>query len=195
MPSTTIRTLTYSAFAALLFVGAMATPALAQPGDTGKATTSQQEAESPAKLRADARKIALQLNKIEHATLKADKDLHAKSEHLSKHMAEVMKSKGFFPDADRLELMSLKKKIESGKLSKEDRKAKIHEFRGVQARLLKGRQVAMQDKDLLKESREFGKATMLAMQKHDPQTKELLQRLDTIRQQLRQMNLKHQAKH
>jgi len=198
MPSTMTRTLMYSAFAALLFAGGMAAPAFAQPAGEDKPVSkhaSEQPAASPAELGAEARKIALQLNAIERKALKEDADLHAKSLHLSKHMAEVLKSKGFFPEADRLELMALKKSIDSGKLSKDERKAKIHEFRGVQARILKGRQVAMQDKDLQKESREYGQATMLAMQKQDPQTRVLLQRLASIRQQLTEMHRQQQAKH
>ena len=194
MPSTMTRLLTFSAFAALLFAGAMATPALAQAAGKNE-SSAQPSAATPAELGAEARKIALQLNAIEKAALKANKDLHVQGQNLSKHIAKLMKSKGFFPDADRLELISLKKSIESGKLSKDERKAKIHEFRGVQARILKGRQVAMQDKDLQKESREYGQATMLAMQKQDPQTRVLLQRLASIRQQLTEMHRQQQAKH
>jgi hypothetical protein len=194
MPSTTIRTLIYSAFAAILCITAVSLPALAESDGAQKADAGQTAA-TPDQLLAEGRKIATQLNNIEQEALKNNADLRAKGKHLAEHMSKVLKSMGYFPEADRLELVSLKKSIESGKLSNEERQAKIQEFRGVKARMIKGRQEAMQDKDLQKETQEFSLAVMQAMQKQDPHTKDMLQRLAVIRMQLRKLASQQQAQH
>ncbi len=200
MPSTTIRTLIYSAFAAVICIAAVGTPALAKSDAAPKATASQ-AANTPGQLLAEARKITLQLNKIEKQALKNDKSLQAKSKHLAEHFKQVLNKNGYFPAADRMELISLKKEIEGGKLSKEKRKEKIADFRRVRARMMEGQKKAMQDKGLQKESKEFSKAAVQSMQKQDPRTEELMHRLATIRVQFRKLvmekrqAMQKQAKH
>lgn len=190
---TMIRTLFYFTFAAILCIAATSTPVLAKSDGAQKASVGQ-TAPTRENLLAEGRKVAMQLNKIEKETLKNNADLRAKGKHLAEHMNKVLKSKGYFPEADRLELVSLKKSIESGKLSKQERQAKIQEFRGVQARMIKGQQEALKDKGLQKEAQQFNMTVMQAMQKQDPHTEKLIKRLAVIRVQLHKLASQQQAK-
>lgn len=197
--SSIIRTLIYSTFAAVLCLTAASAPALAK-SDSSPAVTIKQINAKAEKLVAQGRKINMQLAIIARETMRGDKDLQAKGKHLGQHMKQVMNDKGYHPEADRKELISLKKEIESGKLSKKEREDKIAEFRGVRARVIKGQQEAMQDKSLRKEIQEFVQARLQAMEKKDPKTKQLLQQLSSIKMQLRKLAMQkqamqHQAKH
>jgi len=182
MKSSIIRTLLCSTFAAVVCVAAMGTPALAQDKPTNAA--AEKANASLEKLRGEARQISEQLNEIEDKTLKQDKDLQAKRKHLTDHIVKVMKSKGFSPQADQMELVSIRKEIMSGKLKKDEREAKIQEFQAVRNRMFKAQQAAMQDEGLRKESGAFAKATMASMEKADPKTKKLFKRLGEIKAQI-----------
>lgn len=191
------RFMTHATLAAVLFAASLAMTAPAYASDkaagdkpAGGATSAGSASlspDSPAALRAEAQRLGSQLNAIEDKALKSDKELSARGRHLAATVADVMKKHGFFIEADQQELMRLKKEIDSGKLSKEDRAARIHEFRGVQARVIKGRMVAMKDKAVQKERAEYGQAMAEAMQKQDPRTKQMIVRLNNIKRQLMAM--------
>jgi len=184
MQSLMIRTLLYAASAALVAVGIASAPAMAQPNQM-PAKMEKQSGSSPLKLQMEARKISRQLDEIEKKTIQSNPDLQKQRKQLTDHMVKVMKEKGYSPEADRQKLIDLKKSILSGKLKKDERKAKVQKFRTIRSRLQKAQSEAMKDKSLRQESQKLGKSTLVAMKKQNPQTEDLLKRFNEVKQKLR----------
>lgn len=183
MQSLKPRTLIHSLFAAVLCVGAISAPALAQPNQmpmekAGKA------APSPQKLQAEARSLSKRLGDIERKTIAGDAELQAQQQRFSEHLMAFMQKKGYTPEADRKQLISIRGKLLGGQLKKDERTAQMKQFQTIRARLQKAQTEAMKDKALRQEGQKIRQATMVAMKKHDPQTEALMQRLGKIRQEL-----------
>lgn len=187
------RTLSYSifaAFVALISIGAVSQPAMAQP-------TAKAEKKAPAtvqQLQMELRNIGMQLNEIEHKAIANDPKLQAESKRFAEHLKKAMRTIGYKPDADTKQLAEIKKKVLSGKLDKKEREAQIRKFQTIRARLIKGQMAAMQDKGLQQERQKLGQRTELDMKK-DPRTEGLLKRFAQIRQQLQRMYLDAQRSH
>lgn len=188
------RTLSYSLVAALLIaIGSVSQPVLAQSAQSA-AKPDNQAAAKVQQLRAEARKIGMQLNDIEHKAIANDKALQAERQRFSEHLIKAMQTIGYHPKADTKKLAAIKQKVLSGKLSKQERDTEIRKFQAIRANLFKGQMAAMQDKGLRQERKKLGDDTMLSMKKQDPHTGALLKRFGQINQQLRSIILDAQRR-
>ena len=181
------RTLSYLFVAALVIaIGAVSQPALAQSAQPS-AKAENQAAAKVQQLRAEAQKIGMQLNEIESKAIASDKALQAEREHFAKHLMKAMQTIGYHPKADTKQLAEIKKKVLSGKLSKQEREKQIRKFQAIRANLFKGQMAAMQDKGLRQERQKLGQDMMVAMKKQDPHTEALLKQFAQINKQLQRM--------
>lgn len=193
MQRLTPRTLIHTALAVVISVGVMSAPALAQ-SDKPAASMGKGADSSPVGLQIEARKISMQLNKIEKEAIASNKNLQKRRQQFADHVTQAMEKDGYNPKDDTKQLVALRETITSGKLSKDDRAKKIQEFQTIRARLAKHERKVLQSKALREESRKLGQATMMAMKKQDPKTDHLLQRLTEINQKLQAMRQAAAAK-
>ena len=177
------RTLLCAACAAVF---ALATPAMAQPGQ--KAAAAQQATQAKVQqIQTEMQKLGMQLAAIERKAIATDTHLQAKRDHFSAHMVKVMKTLGYDPEGDSKQLAEIKHKVLGGKLKQDERVAQIKKFRSIRAHLMQGQMAAMQDKSLLKESQQLNEATMVAMKKQDPQAEAMMKRFDALGTKLRSL--------
>ena len=180
------RTLLYPLFAALLALGAVSQPALAQPDQ--KATKAQKQVAAEfQQLQLENQKIRMQLGEIEQKAIAGDKKLQAERQQFSQHLMKAMQMIGYDPEGDSKQLDQIRQNIASGKLSQEERAAQIQKFQAIRARLMQGQMAVMQDKTLQEQNRKLSEATLAAMKKQDPRTDALLKRLKQINQQMRRL--------
>ena len=190
MQTSSFRSLLYPLCAAIF---ALATPAMAQPA--GKPAAAQPSAAAVHKLQAQAQAIGMQLGAIERKAIAGSTKLQAQRKKFSEHMVKVMKTLGYDPEGDSKRLAEIKGKVLSGKLKADEREAQIREFRRIRMHLMQGQMAAMQDKGLMRESKQLNAATMLAMKKQDPHTEDLIKQFDAIRAKLRSMSQSSTAQH
>lgn len=186
MQTSSFRSLLYPLCAAIF---ALATPAMAQPA--GKPAAAQPSAAAVHQLQAKAQKIGTELGAIERKAIAGSPKLQAKRQKFSAHMLKVMKTLGYDPEGDSKRLAAIKGKVLSGKLKADEREAQIKEFRRIRMHMMQGQVAAMQDKGLMKESKQLNAATMLAMKKQDPHTEDLIKQFNAIRAKLRHLEASH----
>lgn len=179
------RTLLHAACAALVVAAAAGYPAPVRAAGA--------QAQSPQALQEEAQKVSMQLGEIARKAIAGDKKLQAEGQAYSQHMIEAMKTIGYTPVADGKRMTELGKEINSGKLSQEERAAKIQEFQGLRIRMMQAQAAVMQDKALSKERMKLNQDTVAAMKKVDPNTEALMQRMKQISQQLQGMYRQSQA--
>lgn len=181
-----LRTLIYTALTAFVCVGAMGTPAQAQPNGAA-ANTGEKSSIFPQQLQREARQLIMQLNEIKQKAIAGDKRLQAQRRQLAERVMKLMHEKGFKPEEERKQLVALKKSIQSGTLDKDVRAEKVKEFQTIRAQLVSQQREAIQDESLRQERQALNEATTVAMKKQDPKTEELLNRLAEINQKLQKL--------
>lgn len=190
MQSRLYRSLLCAACAAIF---AMATPAMAQPGQNASATQQASQAEVQ-KIQTEMRKLGTELAAIERKVVTTDTQLQAKRKHFSAHIVKAMNTLGYDPEGDSKRLAEIKKKVLSGKLNQDEREAQIKKFRSIRENLIRGQMAAMQDKSLQKERQQLNEATMLAMKKENPHTGDMIKRFNALGARLRHIMQAARAK-
>lgn len=170
-------TLLMLAIAALTFSG------IATAQTSPNATTQQQQ--QVRQLAQKLRQKAAKLQKIHSKTLEANPDLRQQQKAYSEMIRQAIKEQGYDLKAGQERVKNMAKKLKSGELSKEERKAVMQDFAAERKSLNKARAAAMQQPEIRKAGKQLQQDTLAAMKAYSDQTEDLIQSMKQIRQQLR----------
>lgn len=166
----------------------LAAPALAQgpagPGGQAGATGAQAEARQ---LMGEYREVAGKLRQIQQETIQANPELAERHEAYQAMLNETMVENGHSPKDTRAELKQIRNKVSSGDVEPSERQELRSEFRSKRQELQQARQSAMNNPEVREAGESLRTATIAAMKDHDPQTTQLISRMQDIRQQMQQL--------
>ncbi|MES1926312.1 hypothetical protein [Salinisphaera sp. T31B1] len=166
------------AIAALTF-GTMTGVASAQGSG---ATADQQQAQQ---LMQQYRQKAAKLQQIHQETIQANPKLAAEQEKFEKQVRSAVEKQGYDVDKGQQRVQEMAQKLQSGDLSDSERQALMKDFQAERQQMVQARDAALQKPEIKSAGEKLQEDTLAAMKKQDSQTSQLLDEMDSLRNQLR----------
>jgi len=175
-------------------VAAMLAAALALPVAAGAqeaapqaAPQAGQQKQKMQKIVQEYRQAAQKLQQIRQETIAENPELEEQREAFETQVQDAMSETGYDVEAGRTKMEKLGKRFQNEELSKEERQKLASEFQAERQKMQQAQQKVLQQEDIRKAGEKLQEDTLTAMKEQDPQTEELLQRMEKLRQQLQAM--------
>lgn len=170
------------AIAALGFSGIAAAQNNAEAATQQQPTQQQQQARQ---LLQKLRQKTVKLQKIHAQTLKNNPELQQQQQELMSMVQDAIEAQGYDIEAGKERVKNMTQKLQSGDLSKEERKALMQDFAAERRSLAKARAAALQQPEIQEASKQLQQDTLAAMKAENENVETLMQEMQQLRQKLR----------
>lgn len=170
--------------AALIVSGAIhaETPQAASPATAAAAQQQPKAAQVP--LHQQAQALQQKLGAIQQSALTANPKLAEEQQALQDMVMDAMKAEGANPEKDTSRLKELQQQASQPGVTQDQRMEMAQEFQTIRQRLQTVQQKVLQDEKVQKAQQEFRDKLLVAMNKQDSNTEEMVKQLEGIVQQL-----------
>lgn len=174
-----------TAITAMLAIAALGFSGLAvSQNGTGTASAQQQQAQQ---LIQKLRQKATKLRQIHAETLKANPDLRQQQKEFRAMVRAEIEDQGYDIKAGNERVASMADKLQSGNLSKAERRAILKDYAAERRALSQAKAAALQQPKIRKAGKQLQQATLAAMKAHSDRVEALLQDMKRIRKKLRSL--------
>lgn len=137
--------------------------------------------------RAEIQQLNQQLMQIQEKTIEANPELAKQRDDLISFVDEKMAETGYDAEAARGRIEKLQGEMQSGELSTEQQQQHRQQLRQEMTSMQQAQGQIMQDEEFQAKREVLNENLVAAMQKQDPQTDELISRLQTAQQEYQQL--------
>lgn len=126
-----------------------------------------------------------QLQQIREKAIKANPNLTKEQKQFETQVKTAIKAHGYDIDKGEKRVQKMVAEIKSKKTSKAERKTLMKKFGNERSRMIKARDAAFKDSKIRKAGEKLQHDTLLAMEKQNSHTKQLISQMDALRGKLR----------
>ncbi|WP_405226523.1 hypothetical protein [Lentisalinibacter sediminis] len=137
--------------------------------------------------RAEIQQLNQQLMEIQENTIEANPELAKQRDDLISFVDEKMAESGYDAEAARGRIDKLQGEMESGELSAEEQQQNRQQLRQEMTSMQQAQGQIMQDEEFQAKRESLNENLVAAMQEQNPQTDELISRLQTAQQEYQQL--------
>lgn len=137
--------------------------------------------------RAEIQQLNQQLMQIQEKTIEANPELAKQRDDLISFVDEKMAETGYDAEAARGRIEELQGEMQSGELSAEEQQQNRQQLRQEMTSMQQAQGQIMQDEQFQAKREALNENLVAAMQEQDPQTDELISRLQTAQQEYQQL--------
>ncbi|WP_405242055.1 hypothetical protein [Lentisalinibacter salinarum] len=137
--------------------------------------------------RAEIQQLNQQLMQIQEKTIEANPELAKQRDDLISFVDEKMAETGYDAEAARGRIEELQGEMQSGELSAEEQQQNRQQLRQEMTSMQQAQGQIMQDEEFQAKREALNENLVAAMQEQDPQTDELISRLQTAQQEYQQL--------
>lgn len=137
--------------------------------------------------RAEIQQLNQQLMQIQEKTIEANPELAKQRDDLISFVDEKMAETGYDAEAARGRIEELQGEMQSGELSAEEQQQNRQQLRQEMTSMQQAQGQVMQDEEFQAKREALNENLVAAMQEQDPQTDELISRLQTAQQEYQQL--------
>lgn len=137
--------------------------------------------------RAEIQQLNQQLMQIQENTIEANPELAKQRDDLISFVDEKMAETGYDAEAARGRIEKLQGEMQSGELSAEEQQQNRQQLRQEMTSMQQAQGQIMQDEEFQAKRESLNENLVAAMQEQNPQTEELISRLQTAQQEYQQL--------
>ena len=174
--------------AAMVAAGVQAGEKAPQPS---KPAISSSQANAKAKEFMQARTRMQQLEEklqtVQRKAVKNNSDLQKQRQDLQNLLVKTMKKQGFDPTASMNRMSDLRHKLQAKNVPNKKKRELVSKYRAEQSAFMKARKKALNDGAVSKAREAYKNKLLLAMNKVEPKTKDMLKQLEHLEAKVRAM--------
>ncbi len=178
--------------AVLALVALAAAPLQAQQGSVGEPSELLQQVQQK---QGEIQQLNQQLAEIQQSTIEANPSLADQRDEFMAMIDDKMSESGVDPEQSRQKMEDLQGRLESGELSEEETQTASEQLRQEQNTMRQAQGQAMQDPEVQARIQSLNEELLAAMREQNPETDDLISRLQTAQQEYQALMQQAMQKH